>query len=259
MSGAGGAEKLPAVDHGGGPVVVLSAMREELLPLARRLRAARRERLAGLAVRRAEVAGRTLVLAVGGVGRRAAAGAARRLIEAVGPRALLGLGAAGGLTPDLAAGAVVWSQCVVDEEGGAWRPPEWRWTSSLERLAGARGATVLTVRRVVGEAEDKRRLARQLSEPGPAIVDLESSAWAAAAAEASVPWLVLRAVSDTADESLPFDAARVGSRDGGVSRARLLAHGLVRPALLLRLPELRRRLGTCAHRLAEAAEELLRR
>ena len=58
----------------------------------------------------------------------------------------------------------------------------------------------------------RRRSTSGYGDGGAAVVDLESAAYAEAADDAGVPWLVLRAVADTADESLPAVARRLPRR-----------------------------------------------
>src|SRR5207245_3827596 len=61
---------------------------------------------------------------------------------------------------------------------------------------------VVTVSNVVCKADEKRGLARA---SGAIAVDLESAAIARAAHVVGVPFLLVRAVSDRADEGLPMD------------------------------------------------------
>ena len=80
---------------------------------------------------------------------------------------------------------------------------------------------VLSARRIADSADEKRRLAKQAG-AGLAVVDLESAAYVAAAEEAALPWVVLRAVSDTAGEALPALLNRSLDAGGAVNRGRVL-------------------------------------
>lgn len=240
-----------------GTIAIVSALAEELRPLARRLGRARRGRVRGLAVRRGELGGRAVCLAVTGEGRRLAAAALERLASDPAVEAVLGIGVAGGLTADLEAGDLVVSRRVVPPEGGALEPPDWQWSDRSRRLEGLHGGTVVTVDEIALLPADKRRLAARLELEACAVVDLESAAWAAGAAERRLPWLVVRAVSDAVDDELPLDFNRFRRPDGRVSRSRVLARTLTRPKLLVELDRLRRRVGESASALADAAEALL--
>ncbi len=240
-----------------GAVAIVSAMAEELAPLARRLARPRRARVRGLAVRHGELCGRQVCLAVAGEGGRLAAAALERLLSEVRLEALLGIGVAGGLTADLAAGDRVASRRVVSAGAAILEPPEWEWSERLARMEGLRGGTVVTVNDIAHRPADKRRLAVRLQLEECAVIDLESAAWAAAAAGRGLPWLVLRSVSDALDEELPLDFNRFRRADGSVSRARVAARALLRPKLIGELDRLRRRVDESATALADATEGLL--
>jgi len=66
----------------------------------------------------------------------------------------------------------------------------------------ARVGTVVSSGTVVWQAEEKRRLRRVTEATG---LDMESAALAAAAQERGLPMVIVRTVSDLADEDLPLD------------------------------------------------------
>ncbi len=90
-----------------------------------------------------------------------------------------------------------------------------------------------------------------------AVVDLESVAYARVAAARSLPYLVVRAVLDPADERLPLDFEACRDASGRVSNARVLAHALARPRSLGKLWRLRTRVRAAAAGLATLAERLV--
>jgi nucleoside phosphorylase len=118
-------------------------------------------------------------------------------------------------------------------------------------------ATVFSAERIAATVEAKTDLRRRLQGEGPAVVDLESAAFAGVAAATGTSFLVLRAVSDLADEALPLDFERFRDAGGAVSRARVVRHAALRPRTAARLLDLRRRVELCADRLADAVEEVL--
>jgi adenosylhomocysteine nucleosidase len=61
---------------------------------------------------------------------------------------------------------------------------------------------VVSVGRIFGSAEDKRRVAEQT---GAIALDMESAGIGASAAERGIPFVVLRSASDLVDEDLPLD------------------------------------------------------
>jgi adenosylhomocysteine nucleosidase len=154
-----------------------------------------------------------VLVCVGGVGPRRAARAAERLVER-GAQALAVFGTAGGLDPGLVPGALLLPGGVL-APGGArfavdagWRA---RLAARLEAVsgagpgdgpAGARDApgTIVESARVLKTPEEKRALH---AATGALAVDMESASVAAAAHAAGVPFLAVRAVSDTAAIRVP--------------------------------------------------------
>ena len=139
------------------------------------------------------------MVAVGGGDTDGALQAARRL-AADGVTALLSFGLAGGLDPALPAGTLVVPQFVLDEDGRSWR-------ADLGLVDGDDQAlTLLASSAIVGAASAKRELWQRFQ---ASACDMESGAVAVAAAEASIPFAVVRAICDTGDADLP-PAALIG-------------------------------------------------
>ena len=128
--------------------------------------------------------------------------------------------------------------------------------AAATRATGGRAAVIMSARRIADSVEEKRRLAQQAG-GGLAVVDLESASYVAAAEAAGIPWMVLRAVSDTAGEALPPLLNRSLDAGGAVSRGRVLRGLLGDPGALPLLLTLRKRVAECARVLARAAEATL--
>jgi nucleoside phosphorylase len=168
---------------------------------------------------------------------------------------VIAIGVAGALSPELATGELLVAHRVMREHGDAWQAPP-PWLAGAARLAGARPAALISVPRLAATVADKQRLLALTvaREPGLlAAVDLESAAFAAAATARSLPWLILRAISDGAGEALP-PLLNSCLDEGGAIRRRLLAVRLLgQPSALPQLLSLRQRVRTCAVALATAA------
>lgn len=143
---------------------------------------------------------------------------------------LVSFGIAGALAPHLKPGDLILSTEVVDEDR--------RWLSSeslrlrvpeLIAQTGAIEGAVLGAQTVVATQADKHRA---WQETGALAVDLESVVVARAAAALGVPFLVLRAIADTATRELP-PAALVPLRSNGKPMiGQVLASVLRRPQQL---------------------------
>jgi adenosylhomocysteine nucleosidase len=141
-------------------------------------------------------------IATGGNARRAEEAIARAIAQDA--RALVSFGLAGALDPSLRPGRLLLPPRVCDEAGAriavdaSWHAAMWAKLqasgiacNSGEMLGGAA---------IAASPERKCQLRRQ---SGAVAVDLESHLVARAAAGAGLPFLVLRAIADPAERSLP--------------------------------------------------------
>ena len=165
-------------------------------------------------------AGRRIAWCISGVGRVAAAAAARQLIDGHHPRLIISAGFAGGLDPTLQRGIAVRPNVAVLDHA-----------SQPITLAAPSGPTasapltIVTVDSVAATVEMKRGLAART---GGQLVDMETFAVAEVAAEAGLPCVAVRVISDDAQETLPGEVAalsapqsplrRLGAAVGAVGR-----------------------------------------
>ncbi len=229
-----------------GPVLILTAMKEELRAVLRRAKHARRGP-GGLF--EARFGKTTVVLVATGDGARRAGLIAAAICDAARPAALLGLGIAGALSADLAAGDLLAARRIRNGSGDAPVPDERLLARAI--ALGASAGTLVNVERPAVAAGEKASLALSLEGRGPAAADMESAAWARAAASRGIPYLVVRAISDRADEDLPAYLARCLGDDGRIRRSAVVAHALFQPATIPTLIRMKRRMDVCAERLAE--------
>jgi nucleoside phosphorylase len=228
-------------------ILVVAALPEELAPL-----------------RAAAPPLPSVILAVTGDGERRAGAAAAALISETGAHALIAVGVAGALSAGLEPGDLLVARRVLREAGDGVLDADRRLWTAAARASDARPAIAVSAARLADSAAEKRRLLELVrargAEPDPdgaAVVDLESAAYAGAAAAAGIPWLVLRAVSDTAEEDLPALLGRSVDDGGAVRRGRVLMGLLGEPSAIPRLLELRRRVQACAEVLARAVEAVV--
>jgi len=200
--------------------------------------------------------GTRLLCARSGVGADRALSAARWLADA-GVTALAVVGISGGLDPSLRSGDLVVAETVLEYGGGAahgeWRTDAVRAdllcaTLAAEALRVRRGA-VIAASRAVLTAEGKGPLHGRW---GALAVDLESAAVARAASERKLPLVVLRAVCDTADQSVPPDLLDALDGDGSVRPSILLGTLARRPRLVLDLLRMARAFSTALASLRHA-------
>jgi adenosylhomocysteine nucleosidase len=175
---------------------------------------------------------RPLTFSAGGSALRARAGAEGLL--AAGAGALVSFGIAGGLAPNLRPGAIVIADAVVAPDGRRIATDA-AWRESLRRRAenGARVTVApVIIAPVAGEDRvlDSPAAKRSRFEASGAVaVDMESHGVARAAAEAGVPFLVLRAVADPAERAIPSSALSALTPEGRLRVLKLAAALAARP------------------------------
>ncbi len=167
------------------------------------------------------------LLAVSGIGGAAAAAAARRLVLA-GATALASFGTAGGLDPTLTCGTVLLPEEVVAFDGAAAVAPASATSAHWRQRLGAAlpaccitgGGRLLTSEQPIGRGAK----ADAWRKTGAAAVDMESAAIAQVAAQAGLPFIVVRVIIDSAADELP--AAVIAASGGGRLRIGRLIAGL---------------------------------
>jgi adenosylhomocysteine nucleosidase len=217
-------------------------------------------RVAGsdLSVWEGDLAGRRVLLAETGAGARAAAAAASSLFARFAPARWIGAGFAGAVSPGLLVGSVV----VAAELAGGPGGEEAALDSAMARRAlacdsGARAVRAVCTAGIVASRAEKDRLLSAAGGSLPVTVDMESAAWARAGS--GIPGLIVRVVTDSAeDEIADFVAASIAP-DGGIDRGRLVRHAILHPSAIGKLLPLRRRALLCGERLADFVERFAAR
>jgi adenosylhomocysteine nucleosidase len=171
-----------------------------------------------------EVGDGTLV-AVSGMGGAAAVGAAGALVDA-GATALVSWGLAGGLDPRLQSGTICLPSVVVSRDGATFATDvHWReiLAAAISQHVGVVSGTLLTSTAAIADVAAK---AAAFAETGAVAVDMESVGVARIAALNRLPFVAVRAIIDTAVDTLPRAVMAAGT-EGRVRLARLFL-GIVR-------------------------------
>jgi adenosylhomocysteine nucleosidase len=226
-----------------GSIGVVAAMPQEIAPLLRRIKGYRKEWAAGRNLYRFEVAGVPVALIESGMGPRQAAEATGALIELVAPGCLLNFGFAGAVLPGPGVADLVLAERVLFlEDGRLGEVPQ-----PEPRLAGlvaeALAAAPVTLHRGVfitaGSISDKKTVAAILGAGMQhPVLEMETAALLRVAAEAEIPVVALRGVSDAADEELGFSLEEFCDGELRISVARVLRTIIARPWIIPQLVRL---------------------
>jgi nucleoside phosphorylase len=152
-------------------------------------------------------------------------------------RGLVSFGLCGGLDPSLGAGALVIAHEIHLAGGEVMRFDDGWATLIAERLPEARVAPLLGAAEPATSAAEKHAL---FLRHGVAALDMESGGVAAAAREADIPFVAVRAVADPADRRVPAAALAGMDEHGRMRPLRVLRGLLARPGDLFTLIALAR-------------------
>jgi len=197
-----------------------------------------------------------LVLASAGVGMDAARAAAQGLVTQ-GVSALVSVGVAGGLAPEIESGHIILPSQLLQTDGrrvlGAWEPDIDGIDDAHQCLTDngipVRRGKVLTVSDGVLTRDAKAALFAQFR--GLA-VDMESAAVARVASEAGLPFFGLRAICDPAEKTVPSELYEVLD-SGGKIRPGIIAMSLIRrPALVFDMWAMGRLFASARNALKQA-------
>lgn len=224
------------------PVGVLFALPEEAAPFRRRRLEAKRVRIA-----------------CSGAGMRAAARSAERLAADCKLHCLLICGFAGGLASELRPGDLALSRQVTNDTAS---PVTYLADSVLlsaaesVRLSGipVQGGTLLTGERILTRSAEKRALAERT---GAIAVDMETWGAVQVAQKHGVPWLAVRAITDSVEADFPLDFNALADADGNVDRGRVVLATIARPWKIPALLRLGARSSLAARNLATFLESFL--
>ena len=239
-----------------GAVAILAAMGEEIAGLRSRLRGPRRLRVERSDLVFGHLEDVPVLVARTGDGAENAARGAAVLFDRFPVRGAVVVGISGGLSPALEPCTVLAARDII-ECGRTVPPPDAVWLARLLRDTGATPATFVSSREMLCTVRAKQEAYAGLPPGSIASVDVESAAFARAAAGRGIPYVALRAVSDPAEESLPLDFNTLRDGSGAIDRRRVALRALRRPGLVVPLWRLRRRAGLCSEALRRAVSALL--
>jgi len=194
------------------------------------------------------------LLSVSGMGPEAAQAAAARLVE-YGAAALLSWGCAGALSKKIRPGELLLPHTILTEDGQALHTHKIWQKNLVDHLPGTlkwhEGILVESSNMVSGP-EKKQELARHFD---AIAVDMESAGIGRVAKQEGIPFMVIRAVADTADEELPPCIAETMDNKGHLQMRRLLPALVHQPRLWPQLIRLSRHFHAATKTLKFVSEQ----
>jgi len=203
---------------------------------------------------------RDVVLVQTGVGKKRAERAAQLVLERYPVTALVSFGFGGALSDETEVGDIVLCPALYEETGsGAPCRSDAGLISSAEQASSGKAKFVsgngLTATRVVSDSKAKRVLGKAFSAK---VVDMESYWIGSMASARKVPFLAVRAISDTIDDRLP-PFGRFMDSNGTVQPKQAALYFFSHPYQLVSLGHFYRSSGKARHSLTRFILSLIPR
>lgn len=209
----------------------------------------------------AEIAGARVEVVLTGAGPRpAAAAVSQAMLTATGRIDFcVSSGLCGALRPQYRIGQVLAARAVrpgsIESSEPAGAAPCSEGLLSFAVECGATPvANFLTAGRVIGKAEEKKYLGETAD-----AVEMESYVVLDEARRRGVPAIAVRAISDSADEDLPFDMTGVFTEEGRISMPLVLAQMAKHPQSISAVMKLGQSAKAAATRLADFLDRYIER
>lgn len=232
-------DELRSAKAEGGTTLVCFALKEEAAPF------------------RKLVAGRSDVsILVTGIGRVNSEQAVREFLQNNFPRRVFTCGFAGGLTPDLKAGDVVFEIPLSPSDGERVSGRTGEGLAAQLLVAGARPATFTCVDRIATTAVEKQRLRANTQADA---VEMESEVIHSVCQERKIPCATVRVISDTATEDLPLDFNQLSNPDQSLNFGKLALAIVKSPGRIPALLRLQKQTSFAANQLATKLVQILHR
>ena len=236
----------------------MAALDRELEPILDRMTVSEHAESEAMTYWLGSFAGQSLAAVRTGVGPANARAAAEAAVARLRPSLIVSIGYAGGLVDSLGSASLVVGIGAI-RDGERIELPRDEAQRAAELAAGLgipheRG-WLLTVDAPLITPESKRAAH---ADCGAIAVEMETAEVADVARRAGVACVAIRAISDTAAQSLQVCGKCVVSRRGLASLAKIGVHLLRRPMLAPLAWRLHRQGGQCSQRLAAVVEALLR-
>jgi adenosylhomocysteine nucleosidase len=247
-------------------IALIAAMPEEIKPLLRRVGSYTREELGGVAACRFAIGTRNIRLIESGMGPERSDVATRALIAATKPDLIIDFGFCGSVIAGAAAGDIVVAERVLSFHGGSFQEREGLAAGLTkdairllvekcrEKAFQVSAGTFITAAEITGKRELVGLLPAGIVNP---VLEMETAAVAQVAAEANVPLLALRSVSDGAGEELGFTIEEFTDREMNVRVSKVLLTVAKKPWIVPQLLRLARNAKIAGENLATAMLVLL--
>ena len=206
-------------------IALLSANWDEINQLKKHIQVTEEGGSSELIYKIGEVNGRSVIIAVTGVGIKRARTTTSLLIQKLSPDLIIFGGFGGALSADLKVGDIILGESVTSLKKNEDKVLFHNFSIPGDNVKRGK---LLTESRFINEPEEKKRL---FDSTGALVVDMETWGVVEAATQSGTPVASVRAVSDEVDERLP-DMAAIYSSDGQLDEKKAETYFDANPELL---------------------------
>jgi adenosylhomocysteine nucleosidase len=212
-------------------IAIFGAVKEEISGIKQSMNISDHVRLGKTSAWPGKWGKQSIVLVRSGVGRERAEDATLQVIDHFQPRALISIGYAGAVQPELNVGDLVIPDTIIEEKGKGEYSPDSDWLNRAKNVPCRDGfkavlGGLLTVDNVIHDSVSKKELGKSYSVQA---VEMETSAIAKVAEAKDVPLLSLRVISDRLDQEILDSSSFLGS-DGEISTLKAGWYVLTHPS-----------------------------
>jgi adenosylhomocysteine nucleosidase len=241
-------------------IAIFGAVKEEIAGIKRAMNISDRVRLDKTDAWLGKWGQQNIVLVRSGVGKQRAEDSTLQVIERFQPKALISIGYAGAVQPELNVGDLVITNSIIEENGEKDRKyhldPYWLDRARSIQFADGVKAVVgglLTVNTVIHDPAAKRELGKRYCVQA---VEMETCAIARVAEDKEVPLLSVRVISDRVDQELLDSSSFLGS-DGEISTFKAGWYVLTHPSSLKNALSLRTQTQLATETMTRFLSDLL--
>lgn len=231
------------------PIAIVAALDDEIRLMKSRIDVDSRVHIRPALFIMGKLDGRQILLGRSGVGFGRMQRAARYLAENYRPQLCLHVGYCGGCDPRYAPGDLIIASSVLNERDGRIADASDALVKQAEDICRRRElrfgtGRIVTVEKAARTPHEKAFIG---THHGAAAIDMESFAFMEMMSQVHLPHLVVRAVVDSLDVSLPVFGAAMAS-DGSISSVGLAENMIMHPKNILDIPKI----ACCANQARQA-------
>jgi adenosylhomocysteine nucleosidase len=239
-------------------LALFAAFPQEIKPIIKYFRAAKEAKTNPFKIFLTESSSYEIIVILTGVGVSNAEAAMKFVLEKYKPDSIISIGFCGALYKGAGIGDLIWASRVMlisqDKNHTLEIQDSGKLLKVLCEQVPIKAGSVLSLERWMKKTEINQTLTGELSFP---VCDMETYPLAHLSIKRGLPFIVIRAVTDTADEDIPFNPYEVCDTSGAFRISKVLGLLLRKPTLIPEIIRLGRNSKSASLTLCRAVQTLI--